>query len=725
VHYSTTPSSTEPYAVCPTGTSSHPECSSVISPARPQASLAGGPGEVTSSYSGGGVGGGYDPADLRSAYDLPSTSAGSEQTVAIVDAYDDPNAESDLATYRSEYGISACTTSGGCFRKINQNGGTEYPTAEPKWAVEISLDLDMVSAVCPKCHILLVEANSNSFSNLNTAESQAVTQGATEISNSWGSEQFSGETANNTYYKHLGIPITFSAGDHGYEVEYPAASPYVIAVGGTSLSKAENARGWSETAWSGTGSGCSAYETKPVWQKDTGCTHRTNNDVSAVADPNTPVSVYDSYSESGWLLVGGTSAASPITAATMALTAPATRYLGAAAFYDQAYENGTGALDDVVSGSNGSCGNYLCNAGSGYDGPTGLGTPYGVPAATIPSTEGEISSSWAVRDANSRSQYVYYVNSAHEIWNWNWTSLTGWGSYGLGGKVATGTTAAVVRESSNPTYGSQYVYFVNSSSELANWNWTSSSGWTSYPLGGKVATSSSPTAVRDPNTGDQYVYFVNSNNEIANWNWTPSTSWTSYALGGKVATGSSPAVVREQSKSNGSQYVYFVNSNKEIANWNWTSSTSWTSYALGGKVATGTSPAVVRNPSNGDQYVYFVNSNNEIANWNWTPSTGWTSYALGGKVATGMSPAVVRDPSTGDQYVYFVNSNNEIANWNWTPSTGWTSYPLGGKVATGTSPAVLRDVATGSQYVYYVSSSGAIWSWEWTPVTAAWTAAEL
>ncbi len=249
----------------------------------------------------------------------------------------------------------------------------------------------MVSAICPNCHILLVEANNNKEGNLYKAENEAIALGATEVSNSWAGEEASSDTELNSYFYHPGVPITASSGDHGYQVNYPAASPDVIAVGGTTLTKASNSRGWTESVWYnyngkewvGTGSGCSAYEPKPAWQTDSGCTHRTNNDVAAVADENTPVSIYDSYDhpQSPWGLTGGTSVSAPIIASAMALANPYTRSLeGAEAFYQEAQRNGTGALDDVVSGSNGSCGgSYLCTAGVGYDGPTGLGSPWGAP----------------------------------------------------------------------------------------------------------------------------------------------------------------------------------------------------------------------------------------------------------------------------------------------------------------------------------------------------------
>jgi subtilase family serine protease len=316
---------------------------------------------------------GLTPANLLSAYKLGSGGAG--KTVAIVDAQDDPNAEKDLATYRSNFGLPACTTANGCFKKVNQTGGTSYPTGDTGWSEEISLDLDMVSAVCPSCHILLVEATSASYANLGTAVNEAVKLGATAVSNSYGGGESSAETSYDSYYNHPGVAITVSSGDSGYGVEYPAASRYVTAVGGTHLTASSTTRGWTETAWSGAGSGCSAYEPKPSWQHDSSCSRRTVADVSAVADPATGVAVYDSYGESGWLVFGGTSVASPIVASVYALSGNVS---GVPA--SLAYSN-TSSLFDVTSGSNGSCGGtYLCTAKAGYDGPTGLGTPNGTGA---------------------------------------------------------------------------------------------------------------------------------------------------------------------------------------------------------------------------------------------------------------------------------------------------------------------------------------------------------
>ncbi|HEU5269257.1 MAG TPA: S53 family peptidase [Jatrophihabitans sp.] len=315
---------------------------------------------------------GLNPADIQSAYKLSGSSTG---TVAIVDAYDDPNAESDLGVYRSQFGLPACTTANGCFKKVGQTGG-KVPRSNANWAVEESLDIDMVSATCPTCHILLVEASSNSFSNLAAAVNYAASvSGVTAISNSYGGS----DSAETSSYNHPGIAITASSGDSGYGIESPASYPHVIGVGGTSLTKASNTRGWSETAWNGAGSGCSTVNAKPSWQTSaTQCSGDAVADVSAVADPNTGVSVYDSTAYqglSGWEVWGGTSVASPIIASVYALS-------GNTAGYPASYTWGhASSLFDVTSGSNGSCSPSIwCNATTGWDGPTGLGTPNGTGA---------------------------------------------------------------------------------------------------------------------------------------------------------------------------------------------------------------------------------------------------------------------------------------------------------------------------------------------------------
>lgn len=320
---------------------------------------------------------GYGPADLRSAYALPSA-GGNGQTIAIIDAFDNPDVESDLAVYRAQFGLPACTIANGCLRKVNENGGSSLPPGDTGWGVEEALDLDMASAICPNCKLLLVEASSATIQSLGTAVNTAVALGAKYVSNSYaGGETSSDPSFDSAYFNHPGVAITVSSGDGGYGTTYPAASRYVTAVGGTRLSRTTSGRGWSETAWTGAGSGCSAFDAKVSWQTDGGCPRRTIADVSAVADPATGVAMYDTYGAGGWFEVGGTSVSAPIIAGVYAQAG-----VPAAGSYPASYPYArTGALFDVTGGGNGSCGPaYLCTGAAGYDGPTGLGTPNGASA---------------------------------------------------------------------------------------------------------------------------------------------------------------------------------------------------------------------------------------------------------------------------------------------------------------------------------------------------------
>jgi hypothetical protein len=369
---------------------------------------------------------GLRPQDVHSAYQLPAA-VSSAQTIAVVDAYNDPTAESDLRVYDEEFGLPACTAASGCFSKVNQQGqASPLPATEGGWALEISLDIEVAHATCQSCHILLVEAQASSYEDLEAAEDSAVAAGATEISNSWSGGEPGTDSA---AFNHPGVVITAAAGDDGYLnwdaptpgergfVGYPASSPHVVGVGGTRLELNGPSNTWgSETVWNGDGAGgggCSERFVAPPWQQglsdwsSVGCgSKRAVADVSADADPYTGVAVYDSTRYEGqvlhWLPVGGTSLASPLIASVFALAGGAggVEYPAKTLYGNEV--KAPGSLHDVESGSNGECskpfnseglsgcstleeaascsGNAICLAGPGYDGPTGVGTPNGIDA---------------------------------------------------------------------------------------------------------------------------------------------------------------------------------------------------------------------------------------------------------------------------------------------------------------------------------------------------------
>lgn len=350
------------------------------------------------------------PAGLHAAYSLPTATVSSSlQTIALIDAYDDPTAESDLAVYDKEFGLPECTAADGCFRKVDQEGkATPLPAKEGEWAGEISIDVQMAHAVCQNCRILLVEANSESFADLGAAVNTAVALGATEISNSYAGPELKSYTSYRADYDHPGVAVTVASGDCGYinqacselaeAANFPADSPDVVAVGGTALTEDDETEAWSSSAWEDGGSGCSAVFAAPLWQTSlagfvaTGCgSGRSIADVAAIGDPETGVNVYDSTPEgngdpTGWGVWGGTSVASPILAAEFALDGGAH---GVSYPASTLYTHLGDAEDvyDVVSGSNGVCaGASACNAGRGYDGPTGVGSPVGLGAFVLAGT---------------------------------------------------------------------------------------------------------------------------------------------------------------------------------------------------------------------------------------------------------------------------------------------------------------------------------------------------
>jgi hypothetical protein len=314
---------------------------------------------------------------------------GHGQTIAIVDAYDDPNVASDLQTFDTQFGLPACTVANGCFAKDTPQG---TPSTDSGWALEISLDVQWAHSIAPGAKIVLVESSTNTLGNLLGGVDTAVGTGAQQVSNSWGGSEFSSESSYDYHFNSNTASFFVASGDGGHGVEWPAASPYVVSVGGTTLVTDSSGNWMSETAWSGSGGGISKYEPKPSYQNIFNTnSNRAVPDVAYDGDPNTGVYVYDSVpinGNSGWWIVGGTSAGAPQWASISAIANSQNAKLASSSFGTSSalYGAASGAesspqtnpyltnYHDITSGSNGNCGS-ICNAGPGYDEVTGVGSP--------------------------------------------------------------------------------------------------------------------------------------------------------------------------------------------------------------------------------------------------------------------------------------------------------------------------------------------------------------
>jgi hypothetical protein len=662
-------------------------------PQRPQA-------QIRPDQAPAGVG--YGPASLQGAYNLPSATAGWGQTVAVVDAYDYPSAAADLATYRSDWGLPACNTAtgAGCLTKVNENGqASPLPAAAGAtgWATEEALDIEMVAATCPNCRILLVEANSASIADLGTAVNSAVTLGAKYVSNSYGSAEYSGETSSDSsYYNHPGVAVTAAAGDYGYGVSYPAASQDVVSVGGTTLNSAANPRGWTETAWSGSGSGCSAYEPKPSWQTDTGCARRTDNDVAAVADPNTGVAVYDTYDQGGWLEVGGTSVASPIIASTYALAG-----VPAAGTYPASYLYAHPAsLNDITSGSDGTCTPaYLCTAGPGYDGPTGMGTPNGTGAFTAATVARVLGAGAAGKNANGNLQ-VFARGSNGGIWS-DLQATTAWGGWTSFGGPATFTAPTVAQNAG----GQLEVFDVAANGQMYHdFQTAPNGGWSGWSSIGGTLSYAAPAVGRNSN-GSLELFAKGTDGAV--WTATQSSSspsgWTSWSsMGGSVT---SPPVVGQ----NVSGYLEIFATGtggavfhdyQTVPNGGWS---GWSS--IGGSLAAAT-PSVGLN-TNGSLEVFALGTNGAV--WTATQSSssgsGWTAWSSLGSSVTG--PPALGQNSDGRLEVFAPAAGGQVVHaYQTTPSGSFSAWAsLAGNVTS--SPAVVLNSGGGLE-IFAPAPGGAV-----------------
>jgi hypothetical protein len=597
---------------------------------------------------------GLSPANLRNAYSLSSsTTGGMGQTVAVVTAYDDATAETDMATYRSEYSIPACGT--GCFTKVNETGGTTYPPAGPAgWSLATAEALDMISAVCPNCHIVLVEASSTAITDLGAAENEAVALGARFVTNTWFTQETGSELGyDSEYFDHPGVAITAPDGNGGgYGAWWPAASPDVIAVGGTTLTQdTSTPRGWAEVAWDGTGSGCSAYEPKPSWQSDTGCTARMLNDVSAVADPSgSPVAFYDT-SSGDWVATGGNIAASAIIAATYALAGTLDSDSDPAAYL---YAN-PGDFYDITSGSNGTCPvAYWCNAGPGYDGPTGLGTPDGAPGFQIGAN------SPSVAMTGNGTAYVFWKGTDGNLWEAQGAAtgaLSGPDNRGMG---TLGSQPAAGVDSS----GHLYVYWEGTDTNLweAYWN---GSAWAG-PFNRGEGTLGSAPAVAVTGSGTAYVF----------WKGTDGDLWEAQgpadgALGAATeldmgTLGSPPAAGVD---SSGHPYVYWKGTDGNLweAYWNGSAWAGPDNQKMG---QLGSAPTVAVTGTSA--YVFWKGTDGNL--WEAQgPAAGTLSGPYNHEMGTLGSAPTAGVNSSGSTYVYWkgLGPLYELYEGYWNGS-GWT-----------------------------------------------------
>jgi hypothetical protein len=691
-----------PQAGCPAPAAGEVGCGALITPGRAAVTKA-------AMAAAAALPPGYGPLSLRYAYGLEfsALSGGVGQTVAVVTAYDDPSAQTDLAAYRSEYGLPACGT--GCFSKVNETGGTSYPTTGPAgWSLATAQAADTISAVCPNCHILLVEANTTGITDLGAAENEAVTLGAKFVTNTWFTPEATYGTSEPTYdseyFNHPGVAITAPDGNGGgYGTSYPAASPDVIAVGGTTLTAdSGTARGWTETAWPGTGSGCSPYETKPSWQTDTGCTTRMLNDVAAVGDPvNSPVAFYDTNS-GGWVTGGGNNAASAIIAAAYALAGtPAPGSYPASYLYAH-----TSEVNDITTGSDGTCAPapaYFCTAGPGYDGPTGVGTPASAAALGATAPDASLPGGPVTYEPETGNQEIYAAGTPGTAFQISETPAGTWSGLGnLGGDVSNRPTATY-----NPSSGNLEVYAKGSTGDVEEDAWVpANNAWSGWKSLGGSAIQGSPSVIYDPLSGALEVYEASSTGTLYEDFWMPGPAgWSGWkSLGGPTLSGGPQAVY---DPVNQSLEVWGTGNNGTEWMDAWTKASGWSSWQnMGGDLSN--TPSAVYDPLDGSLEVYAdgpgadVYADYQPAGGSWS---GW--HTLDGS-AIQDTPSAAYDPQAGSLDVFETGTTGTVFERSWTPAGGWSAWNnLGAELSGG--PFAAYNPAVHSMQVYGLGTNGDIY----------------
>jgi hypothetical protein len=676
---------------------------------------------------------GYTPAQLQAAYALPSLTDGTGTTVAVVAPYDDPDVAGDLAAYRSQFGEPACQqtlsqTEPECLTEINESGslitpgsGTA-PAANASWALTTSSQLDAISAVCPDCKLLLVEVNSAKMSDVGPGVNFAADLGAQVITIGVAQPETEDELGWDTaYFNHPGIEITAAAGeeaagDSGYltdGVDYPAASQYVTAVGGTTLTPAgtgtcstaeAGSRAWCETAWNDadgvTVSGCSLYEPEPAWQKagipasDTGCgSLRSVADVSADADPATGIAVYDSYDEGDWQAapVGGTAVAAAIVAGAYALAGTPASDVDPASY---PYAN-SGALNDITSGSNGTCSPaYLCTAGPGYDGPTGLGSPYG-DVAFLSYYQPSLATGPAAFDPQTGEQDLFVGGTNGTAFQDSRDSAGTWSGWSnLSGDILSRPSAVF-----DPLDGAMEVYARSTSGTVEDYQ-LPGAGWSGWgDLGGAIQ--GSPSAVYNPLDHAMEVFTTGTNGTAWVDSWTPAGSWS----GGKnlgATLGSGPEAIYDPVSD--SLEVWGSGTNGTVWMNSWTSAGSWAGWKNMGGDISGT-PSAVYDPLDGALEVYGHGPGDLVYEDYQPPGGSWSGWLSRGGSAIQGSPSAVYDPLGDALEVYETGTTGTVFGDSRTTAGGWSGFKNMGATLAG-GPDAVYDPADGSLDVCGIATSG-------------------